>query len=196
MPKRVVVIASGETERRALPYLLAHLQDDGIAVSIRIPPRHRAITVDEAYKIIQSTRYDFPSPPDKYVVLVDVDGKDPAAVLASIQAGLPLRLGAQFPASVQYAYSQWHLEAWFFADANNLRTYLGQRDLGSVDPSQPDAIENPKQHLKNLLDGVYTARTSENIARTLDARTISQRSRSFGGFLEAVNNGAAHPVAY
>ena len=48
MPKHVVVIASGETERRALPHLLAYLGDVGIKVSVRIPPRHRSLSVDMA----------------------------------------------------------------------------------------------------------------------------------------------------
>ena len=71
-----------------------------------------------------------------------------------------------------------------------LRGFLG-RDVGSVDASKPDEIQNPKLHLKNLLgDRVYTAPLSEEIARTLDAATIAQRSPSFQGFLEAVTNGS------
>ena len=52
-------------------------------------------------------------------------------------------------------------------------------------------IQNPKLHLKNLLgDRVYNARVSEDIARRLDATTITARSPSFDGFREAVINGA------
>ncbi len=36
---------------------------------------------------------------------------------------------------------------------------------------------------------VYTARTSEDIARTLDPQIIEQRSPSFRGLVEAVRNG-------
>ena len=83
------------------------------------------------------------------------------------------------------------LEAWYFADATNLRGYLG-RALGDIDTSRPDGIQNPKGHLKNLLaDRVYTARVSEEIASQLDAEIIKQRSRgaSFKGFLDAAMNG-------
>lgn len=59
-----------------------------------------------------------------------------------------------------------------------------------MDTANPDEIENPKLHLKNVLGNrFYTAQTSEEIARTLDSRTIAQRSPSFEGFLEAVMNG-------
>ena len=60
-----------------------------------------------------------------------------------------------------------------------------------MDASQPDEIKNPKLHLKNLLgDRVYNARVSEDIARRLDAMTITARSPGFDGFREAVINGA------
>ncbi len=45
--------------------------------------------------------------------------------------------------------------------------YLG-RSPGNVDTSKPDAIHNPKLHLKHLLGKrVYTARLSEEIAQRL-----------------------------
>ncbi len=85
----------------------------------------------------------------------------------------------------------WTGVAWYFADAESLRRYL-ERDLGNVDGSRPDEIENPKLRLKNILDRVYTARVSEEIARALDAETIARRSPSFKGFLDALLNGVAH----
>ncbi len=90
-----------------------------------------------------------------------------------------------------YAYAQWHLEAWYFADATNLREYL-HRDLGSVDASKPDEIENPKLHLTNLLPQFYTSRVSEEIAEVLKPQTIEGRSPSFKRFVEVVKNGGDH----
>ncbi len=193
MTKHVVVIASGETERRALPHLLVHLRDRGIEVSVRIPSRNRALSVEVAYKLIRSSLYDIGGlSPDKYVILVDLDDTDPRKVLDPIRLGLQERLGDQFEPSVQYAYAQWHLEAWYFADAAHLRDYLGGA-LRNVDTSRPDEIQNPKLHLKHLLSNrFYTARVSEEIARMLDAETIAGRSPSFSGFLEEVRNGASH----
>lgn len=191
MTKHVVVIASGETERRSLPHLLAHMRSQDINVAIRIPPRNRSLTVAVVHSLIQSSLYDIDGyPPDKYVILVDADGGIPDDILVPLRTDLSNRLGSGFGPSVQYAYAQWHLEAWYFADAANLRGYI-RRALGSVDTSQPDQIQNPKLHLKHLLsDEFYTAQISEQIARALDARTIAQRSPSFNGFLEAVKNGA------
>ena len=95
--------------------------------------------------------------------------------------------------ALPYAYAQWHLEAWYFADARNLRQYLG-RALGHVDTSSPDEILNSKQHLRNLLPNrYYAAWTAEDIVRHLNARAIAQRSPSFRGFLDAVLNGESHP---
>ena len=190
MAKNVIVLASGETERRALPHLLFHLRDCGVSLmEVRIPPRNGELRVQMAERIIKAAWYErLDAPPDKFVILLDVDGKPPNRVLEPFRA-LPERLGSKIGATVLYAYAQWHLEAWYFADAVGLRGYLGGRALGNVDTSKPDGIQNPKLHLKHLLGGVYAARISEEIARQLDATAIAERSPSFKGFVEAVMNG-------
>lgn len=190
MTKRVIVIASGETERRALPHLVSHLQDSGIDVSeVRIPPRNMALNAQTAEKLIKAAWYENSGmPPHKFVLLVDVDSKVPDEILAAFKT-LTAQLSRDVGAAVLCAYAQWHLEAWYFADSEHLRAYLGG-SLGRVDTSRPDAIRNPKKHLKELLgDRVYTARVSEEIAGMLNAPTIAQRSPSFQGFLDAIANG-------
>lgn len=52
--KRVVVIASGNTERHAIPHLVAHLANDSIqAQKIRVPPRNGPLTIRTAEKLIK-----------------------------------------------------------------------------------------------------------------------------------------------
>lgn len=74
MAKRVVIIAPGETERKALPHLLAHLESEGITVDIRIPDRNRQLIPGVVHPIIYSLPHEN-QPPDKVVVLVDTDSK-------------------------------------------------------------------------------------------------------------------------
>ena len=159
---------------------------------IRIPPNNRTLSYSVAASIIKSIWYVDPdAAPQKFVLLVDADGKDPDSVLVPLQEKLTERLPDEIRVRVQYAYAQWHLEAWYFADATHLRAYLS-RSAGSVDTSKPDEIQNPKLHLKQLLSPrSYTARVSEEIARTLNPRTIAGRSPSFKGFVDAVLNGTA-----
>ena len=143
-----------------------------------------------AESLIRAAWYEnVDAPPDKFVVLADTDGKSPDDALSPFRERLPGRMGDETGAKVLYAYAQWHLEAWYFGDYRGLRGYMG-RAPGNVDTSSPDEIQNPKQHLKNLLGTrTYTARVSEEIARSLNPATIAQRSPSFRGFLEAVANG-------
>lgn len=190
MSKRVIIITSGETERRAIPHLLAHLKGEGIAVDeVRYPSGNKSLSVDSAEKLVKAAWYASQNKPDKFVILVDLDGKVPDEVLRPYRDNLPARFGGKIEAAFQFAFAQWHLEAWFFADVTNLRQYIG-RELGSVDPSTPDKIQNPKHHLKQLLgDRMYTAVVSEEIARTLNASVIAARSPSFQGLLDAVRNG-------
>ena len=196
MDKRVIVVASGETERRALPHLVRHLSGLGITVDeIRSPRRNLELSVPMAERLIKAGWYsNLASPPHKFVVLVDTNGKAPDDVIGQFRRELPGRLGNDIAAAVRIAYAQQHLEAWFFADAPNLRRWLGGRDLGNVDASRPDEIQNPKLHLNNLLGSrVYTARVADEIAGTLDAQVIAKRSPSFKGFVEAVINGPHKP---
>lgn len=192
MSKQVIVIASGETERRSLPHLLAHLHaEDIMVIEVRRPDGSKALSVEMAEKLVKAAWWapTGNGTPDKFVILVDADGKDPQQVLRPFREQLPSRLGPKITASLQFACAQWHLEAWYFADVTGLRGYLG-RDLGSVDTSKPDEIQNPKLHLKNLLgDRIYTAVISEEIAKKLNAQTIAGRSPSFHEFVEAVRNG-------
>ena len=193
MAKRVIVIASGETERRALPLLVSHLRDRGISVvDVRIPPRHRRLDTQMAERLIRASWYEsLDALPAKFVILVDSDGKATGDTLAPFRDSLPRRLGDEIGGRVLYATARWHLEAWYFADNVNLRRYLG-RPLGSVDTSRPDEIQNPKLHLKNLLgDRVYTARVSAEIAGELNPSYMAQHSPSFQAFLKSVINGVS-----
>lgn len=153
-----------------------------------------ALDVEMAEKLIKAAWYEnLEAPPDKFVVVMDVDRGNPADVLRPMRTQLPERVH-DVEADVLYAYAQAHLEAWYFADADNLRQYLG-RAPGQVDTSKPDEIDNPKLQLRHLLgERVYTARVSAEIAGTLDATTIALRSPSFRIFVEAVMNGSGVAV--
>lgn len=188
--KRVVILASGETERLALPHLVRHLKEQGVSAGdIRIPFRHRPLNAKMVAQLVQAVWYEnIEARPQKFVVLMDTDASSPEDILEPIQAELPSLL-QDIDADLQFAYAQQHLEAWYFADHHNLRRHIG-RNLGRIDASQPDQILNPKNHLKNLLgQRIYTALESESIAKALSAAAIADRSPNFRGFVSAVLNG-------
>lgn len=191
MAKRVIVVASGETERRSLPHLLRHLQKFGVTVvEVRIPPSHKTLDAQMADRLIKAAWYEHVSkPPDKFVLVIDLDGAEPEASLEPFRKRLLDRTD-QIRADILCTYAQEHLEAWYFADTENLRKYLG-RAPGKIDTSRPDEIQNPKLHLSHLLeDPMYTARISEEIAQNLDADRIAERSPSFKKFVAAIMNGS------
>ena len=138
---------------------------------------------------IKSAWYDLSGrgqPPNKFVVLVDADGKPPDDVVAPLQAVCAHI--KDIPVACIVTAAKWHLEAWFFGDEQGLRDYLG-RDLGNVDPTYPDQILDPKRHLKNLLKGIYGRDTAEQIARKVRPSIIRTHSPSFNAFEEAIRNG-------
>jgi hypothetical protein len=149
------------------------------------------VTQPSVEKVIRGAYWDFKGagrPIDKAVVLSDTDARPVDTVLAPMEV-LRSRLG-DLGIHIGLAYACQHLEAWFFADSRGLREYLC-RDLGSIDTSSPDEIQNPKLCLKNLLgDGrVYTQVIAGKIAAALDPDRIAEKSPSFAAFLAAVRNG-------
>ena len=191
MAKRLIVIASGSTERSALPCLLRHLDVQRVSlVDVRIPARNRRLTPRQANRILRAAWFEMRGrgePPDKFVVLIDADSQPVDAARAYF--GDLANWTRDIEAPVLLAVAKWHLEAWFFADDNGLRTFLG-RSVGHVNPSIPDEIQNPKHHLKQLLSEPYTARMAGAIAQRLSPDIIRSRSPSFAQFEQAALNGA------
>ena len=101
MSRHVVILASGETERRALPNLLRHLRHEGISVEFRKPPRHRAISSDVAIKMANACYWSVPRP-HKLVVLLD--GRDPEEQLEPLQRRIGRSLD-DLDLKVSYAYA-------------------------------------------------------------------------------------------
>ena len=191
MGRRVLVIASGETERRALPHLLTGTSGEVITLlGVVHPPRHRAITLESARSLQMQEWFSRQEAdrPDKFVILVDADARTPGDAVARL-GDIVERVRPQIVVPILVVAAKWHLEAGFVADEAGLRAYLG-RDLGAVDASRPDAIENPKHHLRNLLgERIYTAALAEEIARAVKPGLL-RRSPSFRAFGHAVRNGA------
>ena len=125
MAKRVIVIASGSTEQVVLRHLTAQSTADGIDVEVRFPSRHRRLRFETVSQLINAALYDsVKGPPDKFVVPVDTDGKTPEEAMDPIKNGLERSSFRELRQRIHYAYAQWHLEAWFFADGVNLRITL------------------------------------------------------------------------
>ena len=94
MSKRVVVIASRETGRRALPHFVRALPDPGIVVSdVRIPPSNRTLDPGTTAKLIKAGWHEIPDArPDKFVAVMDLDGANPDAVLRPFREQLSAQM--------------------------------------------------------------------------------------------------------
>ena len=189
-----MVIVSGETDRRSVPHLCRHFSQQTEVFEVRKPPGNAALTPEQATKLIKAAWYEMHGrgrAPDKFVVLVDADTRDPLEAARPFEE-MAARL-ADIAAPRLVAIAVRHLEAWFFGHSERLREFLG-RDLGSIDSSRPDKIDNPKLHLTHLLKSrsrVHTALVAEQIAGQLDPLVIESRSGSFAGFIKKLENGSA-----
>jgi Domain of unknown function (DUF4276) len=192
--KKVVVIVSGEIDRRSIPHLCRDFVQHAELFEMRKPPANAALTPEQAVRLIKAAWYGRGDPPEKFVVLVDSDARDPADAAKPFEDAIAALSDVR--ASRLVAVAIRHLEAWFFGHSEKLRDFLG-RDLGSIDSSRPDEIDNPKLHLTHLLDSrsrVYTAPVAAQIAALLDPLIIEGRSPSFASFIAKLQNGSdAHP---
>ena len=196
--KAVVVIASGATEQKVLPVLLRKLQQPSFFLcEVLVPRGNRQLVPATIIGLIQrayyGSLYHREEPNKKIIVLLDTDTKHPQQIIPPVQTQVlkdrRIKKIVQF-VTILFAYAQQHLEAWFFADDENLRNYLG-RPLGRIPISNPDQINNPKLHLIHLLQRPYTSFVAEKIAQRLDPATIARRSPSFAGFCSQLQNGFA-----
>jgi len=191
MGSNIVVLATGRTELAAIPELTRDFRTaESACVHVRIPPGGGALIPSAIEKLAKSAYWDLKgrgNPPDKFVVLVDADGRPEETRVLPFKESCDRLL--DIPAPFLVTTAQWHLEAWFFAHAEALRKFLN-RDLGSVDTSQPDQIPNPKLHLKHLLDSPYTSRIAGEIAAAVSPQIVAQRSVSFSQFVRCLENGA------
>lgn len=201
--KAVVVIASGATEQKALPVLLSKLQTPPFVVcQVLIPKGNRQLAPGTVVELVLAAYYGAlrhrAEPSKKIVVLMDTDTKQPQQVVAPVQDRVLNDSRVQKIApfvTILFAYARQHLEAWFFADDENLKNYLG-RSLGRIQTSKPDEINNPKRHLIHLLQRSYTSFVAERIARQLDPAVIARRSPSFTHFCNQLKNGANVPLEH
>ena len=191
----VLIVASGNTEFEALPPLLRDsLNDIGRRVDVRFPPNHRRLDAPMAARLVKAGYWSLYPRPPKAVVLVDCDSVAPLEVAAQMRERVAPLLTDLTTRGLQVlvAVAKWHLEAWFFGDPDRLRATLG-RDLGQIVLADPDSIDNPKQHLINLLgttDRIYSARVAADIARSVEPSVVAVASSSFAEFEMAVRNGA------
>ncbi|MGH9505686.1 MAG: DUF4276 family protein [Terriglobales bacterium] len=190
MGKRVVVVASGATEQKALPHLCRHLSGDDVQLlKVVTPPGHKQIRPALATQLIRAAWFGWAHAggADKFVVLLDADAHDPEVVAGPVREACG---GMQdIPVPICVTAAQRHLEAWFFADPVGLRRHLSNRALGNIRDA-PDQMENPKQHLRNLLaPDFYTSLRAGAIAADLDPAAIEDRSPSFKRLAAAMRNG-------
>lgn len=194
----VLVVASGSTERAALPHLLREVESgtNHRLVEVVIPPGHRALNGKIVSQLATAGYWKHHaggSEVGKIVVLHDADRRDPGAVREELESELESLLTKLTNRGVHVlvAVAKPHIEGWFYADGESLRDFLG-RDLGAAGGCAPDDMENPKLHLTHLLKQRgrhYTARTAGEIASRTDPGRCRTRSPSFAAFELAVRNG-------
>ena len=175
MAKKIVVIVSGETDRRSIPRLCRDAFEQAEWFEVRKPPGNAALTPEQAKKLIKAAWYEMCGrgrAPDKFVMLIDANNHEPLEAARPFEEMAAHLADVTAPKLVTAAVR--HLEAWFFGHSEKLREFLG-RDLGNIDASRPDEIDNPKLHLTHLLRSgsrVYTASVAEQIASQVDPAVI------------------------
>ncbi len=123
------------------------------------------------------------APVDKALVIRDADRKNPAELIAKMEARIANRV-YPFPKSILIAVEE--MESWLLADEAALSAVTG----GSVRRvPEPDRISDPKARLRNILSEAGIAYTAE-IARKIAAGTridvLANRCPSFRPFRDAL----------
>jgi hypothetical protein len=159
---------------------------------VLVAPNGR-VTGKVAEQLIRSVYWD-DSRPNKIVVLVDADAKSRSDVENDLRQDLIPRVKdlTGMGLTVLVTSAKWHLESWFLADKSAIEAYLG-RSLGSIVTEDPDAVQNPKRHLINLLESqgsrAYTSFVAGEMAESVSPDVLRRRSASFRDLERACLNG-------
>ncbi len=125
------------------------------------------------------------APVDKALVIRDADHKNPAELIAKMEAKITNRMYS-FPRRLVIAVEE--LEAWFLADEEALSFVTGRKVRRVTDPEK---IWDPKARLRNVLSEagvVYTAEVARKIAVASRLDILVARCPSFRAFQDAIVN--------
>lgn len=125
------------------------------------------------------------APVDKALVIRDADRKNPAELIARMEAKIVNRV-YPFPRRLLIVVEE--LESWLLADEEALSALTG-RSVRRV--PDPEKLNDPKARLRNVLSeaGIaYTAEVARKIAAAARLDILAARCPSFRAFQDAVVN--------
>ncbi len=125
------------------------------------------------------------TPVDKALVIRDADHKNPAELLAKMEARIVNRV-YPFPRKLLIVVEE--LEAWLLADEEALSFVTGKavRQIAN-----PEKINDPKARLQRILSDAgiaYTAEEARKIAAAIRSDILAARCPSFKKFQDAIAN--------
>jgi hypothetical protein len=123
---------------------------------------------------------------DRALVIRDCDGREPAAVLAEMEARLE---GKRYPFGVRLCVVRRNMDAWLLADHAAISAVAGGRQVTPVNDNIEE-LGNPKSRVMAILSEArlqYTPTVLAAIADVLNLDILRNRARLFRDFERAVN---------
>jgi len=121
---------------------------------------------------------------DKALVIRDADRKNPAELIARMEARI---INRRYPFSRSLLVAVEELESWLLADEQALSAVTGRSVRRILDPEK---LTDPKNILRNILSDkiAYTPEVARKIAAAARLDILAARCRSFRTFQDAIVN--------
>ena len=126
MAKKIVVIVTGETDRRSIPRVCRDAFEQAEWFEVRKPPGNAALTPEQAKKLIKAAWYEMCGrgrAPDKFVMLIDANNHEPLEAARPFEEMAAHLADVTAPKLVTAAVR--HLEAWFLAIRRSFGSFWG-----------------------------------------------------------------------
>ncbi|PYU34687.1 MAG: hypothetical protein DMG28_05205 [Acidobacteria bacterium] len=143
---------------------------------------------------LAALQYEFQGGPvEKALVVVDSNGRNPAALEAQMQNKISGRTYS-FREGVRFCVVVREIEAWLLGDLNAINTIPSNRGGGRATlrlNQSPEALVDPKVELERRLSqrGVgYTSAMARRIAAAADLGMLERHCHSFADFRQKVQD--------
>jgi hypothetical protein len=181
------IIVEGEYDSVVYEAIIRNLASHDVHVKAR-DCGGRANLMQKFPRLLKFFEYAVSPPVDMVIVIQDADGRDADELEQKMQS----KIAGRPPFPVHCCAVRQAMEAWLLADAEAIRIVAERRSKKGAVKSQrdPEELPNPKQALRELLEGnkiPYTARVGAEIAHEMNAQVVSNKCPRFRVFSELVD---------
>jgi hypothetical protein len=190
----ITVLVEGPGDKQAIPILVQRELGKPLVRPISMKGKSNIVRRERGFE--DTVRRQYALGRRSFIVLVDGDVTyPPYQSLEEEQSDMPRRAGLlarELGVEVKVCWSVLEMESWLIGGIKSKSTYCGLRRVGRIPPNTETAPRDPKQWLKDHLQGEYKPRTQACLAHQINLQRAKGRNSSLQIFFETTKKFNEH----